>query len=52
MFTSNKGINFISGGRCAGDEIRIKTILWSDVFFVLANLVGLGIMAWILWPCL
>lgn len=50
MFLSKKGLNIITGGKIAGDEIKIKTILFSDIVFVVANLVGLGIMAWILWP--
>lgn len=48
MFLSKKGLNIITSGKIAGDEIKIKTLLWSDVAFVLANLVGLGFMAWLL----
>lgn len=50
MFFNKRGLNIIKGGKIAGDEIKIKTILFSDIVFIVANLVGLGIMAWIFWP--
>lgn len=50
MYINKNGFNKITGGRCAGDEIRVKTLLWSDVLFMAANLVGLGVLVWIFWP--
>lgn len=52
MFLSKKGLNIIKGGKIAGDEIKIKTIFFSDIVFIMANLVGAAVLVWILWPCL
>lgn len=52
MFINKKGINFITGGLCAGDEIQIKTLLWSDVLLIIAKVIGLGFIAWLVWSIL
>lgn len=47
MFLSKKGFNIIKGGKIAGDEIKIKTIPFSDIVFILANLVGAAVLVWL-----
>lgn len=52
MFLSKKGLNIITGGKIAGDEIKIKTILFSNIVFILANLVGAAVLVWLVWSIL
>ena len=52
MFFNKRGLNIIKGGRVVGDEIKIKTILFSDIVFIVANLVGLAVLVWLVWPIL
>lgn len=52
MFLNKRGLNIIKGGLKAGDEIKIKTILFSDIVFIVANLVGLAVLVWLVWSIL